>query len=296
MGVLLTIRIPLSVVSLKPSPLNSKGRNCISWNPLQHMVPGWYLPMKETHVWFERWKPRGRHYYLQAGTAICAARQVKWSEVAQSGLTLCDPMDYSLQGSSVHGISQARVLEWVAISFSMGSSRPRMEPGSPSLQADALPSEPPGKPLRQQKRWLIVHMLHSATAEKRTRLENHVGSGQRTKRGTALITSKMGLSELVEVIRMAVDPRRQVWDGRHAAQQFVPASLASGLACFSFCGLCGGPVSLDLCLVFLLLFSLRILFFLHFTLLARRFPKRWPWGQEKRVFFYVWFEQVVSGS
>ena len=36
-----------------------------------------------------------------------------------------DPMDYSLPGSSVHGIFQARVLEWVAISFSRGSSRPR---------------------------------------------------------------------------------------------------------------------------------------------------------------------------
>ena len=43
------------------------------------------------------------------------------SEVAQSCLTLCDPMDYSLPGSSVHGIFQARVLEWVAISFSRGS-------------------------------------------------------------------------------------------------------------------------------------------------------------------------------
>ena len=42
----------------------------------------------------------------------------KWSEVAQSCLTLCDPMDCSLLGSSVHGIFQARVLEWVAISFS----------------------------------------------------------------------------------------------------------------------------------------------------------------------------------
>ena len=41
------------------------------------------------------------------------------SEVAQSCLTLCDPMDCSLTGSSVHGILQARVLEWVAISFSM---------------------------------------------------------------------------------------------------------------------------------------------------------------------------------
>ena len=39
--------------------------------------------------------------------------------------TLCDPMDCSLPGSFVHGISQARILEWVAISFSRGSSRPR---------------------------------------------------------------------------------------------------------------------------------------------------------------------------
>ena len=40
-------------------------------------------------------------------------------------LTLCDLMDYSLPGSSVHGILQARILEWVAISFSRGSSQPR---------------------------------------------------------------------------------------------------------------------------------------------------------------------------
>ena len=41
---------------------------------------------------------------------------------AKSCLTLCDPMDYSLPGSSVHGISQARILEWIAISFSRESS------------------------------------------------------------------------------------------------------------------------------------------------------------------------------
>ena len=45
--------------------------------------------------------------------------------VAQSYLTLCDPMDCSLSGSSVHGIFQARILEWVAIPFSRGSSQPR---------------------------------------------------------------------------------------------------------------------------------------------------------------------------
>ena len=50
---------------------------------------------------------------------------VSESEVAQSCPTLCDPMDCSLPGSSVHGIFQARVPEWVAISFSRGSSQPR---------------------------------------------------------------------------------------------------------------------------------------------------------------------------
>ena len=47
------------------------------------------------------------------------------SEVAQSCPTLCDPMDCSLPGSSVHEIFQAIVLEWVAISFSRGSSQLR---------------------------------------------------------------------------------------------------------------------------------------------------------------------------
>ena len=51
--------------------------------------------------------------------------EVKWSEFAQSCLTLCDPMGCSLPGSSVHGIFQAIVLEWIAISFSRGSSQPR---------------------------------------------------------------------------------------------------------------------------------------------------------------------------
>ena len=48
------------------------------------------------------------------------------SEVIQSCLTLCNPMNCSLPGSPVHGIFQARVLEWVAIPFSRGSSRPQV--------------------------------------------------------------------------------------------------------------------------------------------------------------------------
>ena len=51
--------------------------------------------------------------------------KLKWSDVAQSCPTLCNPMDCSRSGSSIHRIFQARVLEWIAISFSRGSSRPR---------------------------------------------------------------------------------------------------------------------------------------------------------------------------
>ena len=50
---------------------------------------------------------------------------VQLSLVAQSCPTLCDPMDCSLQGTSIHGIFQARVLEWAANSFSRRSSQPR---------------------------------------------------------------------------------------------------------------------------------------------------------------------------
>ena len=69
----------------------------------------------------------------------------KKSEITQLYLTLSDPMDCSLPGSSIYGIFQARILEWVAISFTRRSSNPGIEPRSPILYADALPSELPGK-------------------------------------------------------------------------------------------------------------------------------------------------------
>ena len=75
------------------------------------------------------------------------------SEVTQSCSTLCDPMDCSLPGSSVHGILQARVLEWVASPGDLPN--PGIEPRSPALRADALPSEPPGKPILYIKSLLI---------------------------------------------------------------------------------------------------------------------------------------------
>ena len=68
--------------------------------------------------------------------------------VVQLCPTLCNPMDCSPPGSCLHGIFQARILEWVTMPSSKGSSQPRNQ--SPILQAelqtDSLPSEPPGKP------------------------------------------------------------------------------------------------------------------------------------------------------
>ena len=70
----------------------------------------------------------------------------------QSCPTLCDLTHYSPPGSSVHGISQARILVWVAISFSRGSSRPKVRPhvsyvSCVDRQIFFLPLVPPGKPI-----------------------------------------------------------------------------------------------------------------------------------------------------
>ena len=84
-------------------------------------------------------------------------------KVTQSCLTLCDPMYYT-----VHGILQAKILEWVAYPFSRGSSQPRF----PTVQVDSLLAEPLGKPkntgmdslsllqgifLKQELNWGLLH-------------------------------------------------------------------------------------------------------------------------------------------
>ena len=69
--------------------------------------------------------------------------------------TLCDPMDYSPPGSSVHGIFPARTLEWVVLSSSrVNLPNPGIKPEppiSPELQANSLPAEPSGKPWAKKK-------------------------------------------------------------------------------------------------------------------------------------------------
>ena len=90
--------------------------------------------------------PPSRDFSLEIWKVQLPHHRKKEREVAQSCLTLCDPMNCSLPGPSVHGILQARVLEWGAISSPGDLPDPGIELRSPALQADALPSEPPGKP------------------------------------------------------------------------------------------------------------------------------------------------------
>ena len=61
-------------------------------------------------------------------------------KVVQSCQILCDPMDYT-----VHGILQARILEWVAFPFSRDIPNPGIKPKSPALQVDSLPTDLSGR-------------------------------------------------------------------------------------------------------------------------------------------------------
>ena len=114
---------------------------------------------------------KARFHYLQAvwnvplwlfpqryngGNGVCLWFCYNWRKVkvkvlvAQSGATLCDPMDCSLLGSSVHGILLERILEWLPWPSPGDLPDPGIEPGSPALQADSLLSEPPGKPIIEE--------------------------------------------------------------------------------------------------------------------------------------------------
>ena len=77
---------------------------------------------------------------------ICIWKKWKWKWLSLCP-TLCDPMDYSPPSSSVHGILQARILEWVAIPFSRGSSRPRDQTWGLLHCSRFFTFEPPGKPV-----------------------------------------------------------------------------------------------------------------------------------------------------
>ena len=135
---------------------NENGSFVEMWMDLENCHTGWSQSEREkqlfcinAHIWnlekWERWtylqtrngdRHREQTYKHQGGkgrsgrnweialTYMYCLCCCCWL-VTKLCLTLCDPMEWSPPGSSVHGIFQARILEWVAVSFSRGSSQPR---------------------------------------------------------------------------------------------------------------------------------------------------------------------------
>ena len=146
----------------QPAPPNTtKIRHCITKRHVYHSAPGsgsfsnflWVPHSLSYH--YHLLNVSGERLWLvleEQASGIVSFSNIRQKPyilqalVVQSWSTLCDPMDCSPSGSSVHRILQARILEKVAISFSRGSSWSR-DP----LQADSLPSEPPGKPIHITK-------------------------------------------------------------------------------------------------------------------------------------------------
>ena len=81
--------------------------------------------------WIRKINENGRLLCIELKMKV--GRQTFSHARAQSCLILCDPIDYSLPGPSVHGIFESRILELVAISFSRASSDPGIKPKSPAL-------------------------------------------------------------------------------------------------------------------------------------------------------------------
>ena len=113
--------------------------SAISWTAAARLLCPWNSPCKNTGVgpmpffWGSSWPGdwtqvpciAGRFFTIWASREALHKHSLCGCLVAQSCLTLCNSMDCSLAGSSVHGILQARILEWVAMPSSRGSSWPR---------------------------------------------------------------------------------------------------------------------------------------------------------------------------
>ena len=120
-------------------------------------LKGSHVPLRSLGLSFpaEHAMP-GASFRVSVGERSSSSFSLAWMKVkvSQSCPNLCDPMDYI-----VHGILQARILEWVAIPFSRPSQPSEIELRSPALQVDSLPAKPPGKPGMDEGAGLSSYML-----------------------------------------------------------------------------------------------------------------------------------------
>ena len=125
-----------------PCPWNFPGKNIgVGWHFLLQeifLTEGLNLCLLHWQMDSLPLSHQGRYMYICIYVCVCIyVYEVKF---AQSYPTVCDPMDYT-----VHGILQARILDWVAFPFSRRSSQPRDLTQVPALQMYSLPDEPQGR-------------------------------------------------------------------------------------------------------------------------------------------------------
>ena len=100
-------------------------------------------------------------------------------KVSQSCPTLCNPMDYT-----VHGILQARILEWIAFPFSRGSSQPRDQTQVSCIAGGFFTTESPGKPLKGSEKWSESHSVVSNSLQPHGLYSPWISPGQNTGVGS----------------------------------------------------------------------------------------------------------------
>ena len=124
---------------------------CLEYSGGHHILTAWLSALR-VHPWAPAW--------IEWGSRCINLLAWVPAQSLQSCLTLCDPMDCSLPSSSVHGFFRQEY--WSGLPFPPPEHLPDpgikpVSPASPALQADSLPTEPPGKPLvclGHCKKWL----------------------------------------------------------------------------------------------------------------------------------------------
>ena len=129
----------LNIIPYFPRGLELACRCQLAQIPNLHSRQELSPALTEKHVIGEGRDKRELHFSYNFVIPCCCL-------IGKLCLTLCDPMDCSPPGFSVHGILQARTLEWAAISFSRGSSPPRDPTCIFCIAREFFITEPPGKP------------------------------------------------------------------------------------------------------------------------------------------------------
>ena len=112
------------------------------WNGWMASLTRWTWVWVNSGSWWWTGRPGMLRFMVQESDTT---ERLHWTEMLNHVQLFCDAMESSPPGSSVHGISQIRILEWVAISFSKASFRPLFESESSALAGRSFTTESPGK-------------------------------------------------------------------------------------------------------------------------------------------------------